>query len=167
MRIVALSAMAIPVLALAAASVAELPTKLVYNGSASARIGFYWIDNVPVGRGDFVLMDVPDRVRNLVETRRYLPPGMPLIKRIVAVGGDEICRRKRQILLDGVTVAVARNEDRLGRPLPAWQGCKVLREDQIFVLQLHRDSFDGRYFGPADRSLIIGRAIWLRLPWQN
>ena len=167
MRIVALSAITIPVLALAAASIAELPTKLVYNGSASVRIGFYWIDEAPVGRGDFVLMDVPERVRSLVETRRYVPPGVPLIKRIVAVGGDEICRRKREILLDGVTVAVARNEDRSGRPLPAWQGCRVLREDQIFVLQPHPDSFDGRYFGPVDRSLVIGRATWLRLPWQK
>jgi conjugative transfer signal peptidase TraF len=159
--------MAIPVLALAAASIAELPTKLVYNGSASARIGFYWIDDAPVGRGDFVLMDVPDRVRNLVETRRYLPPGVPLIKRIVAADGDEICRRNREVLLGGVTVAVARNEDRLGRPLPAWQGCRVICDDEIFVLQAHPDSFDGRYFGPVDRSLVIGRASWLRLPWQK
>ncbi|WP_265518224.1 S26 family signal peptidase [Nitratireductor luteus] len=164
MRLVTISATAVSMLALAAASIAELPTKLIYNGSASARIGFYWIDDAPVGRGDFVLMIVPDRVRNLVETRRYVPPGMPLIKRIVAVGSDEICRRKREILLDGVTVAVARNEDRLGRTMPAWQGCRVLREDQIFVLQAHPDSFDGRYFGPVDRSLVIGRAIWLRFP---
>ncbi|WP_421950814.1 S26 family signal peptidase [Pelagibacterium sp.] len=163
----ALSAMAIPVLALAAANIAELPTKLVYNGSASARIGFYWIDDTPVGRGDLVLMQVPERVRSLLKTRRYLPPGMPLIKRIVAIGGDEICRRKREILLDGVTVAVARNADRLGRSLPDWQGCRVLRNDQIFVLQAHPDSFDGRYFGPVDRSLVIGRAIWVRFPWQK
>ena len=168
MRIVALSAMTVSVFALAATSVAELPKKLVYNGSASAPIGFYWIDDAPAELGDFVLLDVPERVQDLIETRRYLPPGMPLIKRIVAVeGDDEICRQKREILLDGVTVAVARNEDRLGRPMPAWQGCRVLREDQIFVLQPHPDSFDGRYFGPVDRSLVIGRATRLRFPWQK
>ncbi|MDZ5696732.1 S26 family signal peptidase [Chelativorans sp. M5D2P16] len=159
--------MTVSVLVLVAASIAELPTKLVYNGSTSARIGFYWIDNAPVGRGDLVLMEVPERVRNLVETRRYLLLGVPLIKRIVAVGGDKICRRKREILLDVVTVAVARNEDRLGRPMPSWHGCRVLREDQIFVLQAHPDSLDGRYFGPVDRSLVIGRATRLRVPWQK
>jgi len=34
-------------------------------------------------------------------------------------------------------------------------------------LQDHPQSFDGRYFGPVDRRLVIGRATMLRLPWRK
>jgi len=156
---------AIPVLALAVASFVSLPKKLIYNASESAPIGFYWIDNERVSRGDYVLVRVPKRVRKLLETRRYLPPDVPLIKRVVGVAGDKICRRGQEILIDGVSIAMAQRSDRLGRELPEWQGCYTLSNDQIFLLQDHPQSFDGRYFGPVKRSLVIGRAIKLRFPW--
>jgi len=153
------------VLALAVASSVGLPKKLIYNASASAPIGFYWIDLKYVSRDDYVFVRLPERVRKLVEERRYLPPDVPLIKRVVGVAGDKICRRGQEILIDGTTIAVARRSDGLGRELPEWQGCYILSEDQIFLLQDHPQSFDGRYFGPVDRTLIIGRATRLRFPW--
>ena len=69
---------AIPVLALAVASVVSLPKKLIYNASASAPIGFYWIDQRPILRGEYVYVRVPERVRDLVIERGYLPPDVPL-----------------------------------------------------------------------------------------
>lgn len=54
---------AIPMLALAVASLASLPKKLIYNASASAPIGFYWIDKEPISRGDYVVVRVPERAR--------------------------------------------------------------------------------------------------------
>ncbi|MCG8446790.1 MAG: S26 family signal peptidase, partial [Hyphomicrobiales bacterium] len=72
----------ISVLALGIASAVRLPTKLIFNGSPSAPVGFYWIDDRRAERGDYVLVRTPEWVRNLMEERRYLPPNTPLIKRV-------------------------------------------------------------------------------------
>ena len=165
MRGATLVATAVPVLALAFASLATLPTKLIYNASKSAPTGFYWIDDRPAGRGDYVLVGVPDRIKEFVVERGYLPLDIPLIKRVLGANGDVVCRRNREILIDGVTVAVARIRDGSGREMPAWRGCHVLHERRVFLIQDHPESFDSRYFGPVDRRLIIGRATRLRLPW--
>lgn len=148
-------------------SLVSLPKKLVYNASASAPIGLYWIDQVPILQGDYALISVPKRVRKLVEERQYLPLGVPLVKRVVGIEGDRICRRGQQILVNGVIVARAQKADSVGRPLPDWQGCHILNGSRVFLLQDHLRSFDGRYFGPVNRRLIIGRATKLRFPWRK
>ena len=153
----------IPVVAIGVTSAFDMPTKLVYNASASAPIGFYWIDQVSVSRGDAVLIRLPKHARELVESRQYLPPNVPLIKRVVGMEGDEICRRGQEIWINNAAVAVALNEDDQGRKLPVWSGCTILDLDSFFLLQNHPKSFDGRYFGPIDRTLIIGRARKLEI----
>lgn len=45
-----LASTAIPVFALAVASLVSLPKKLIYNASVSAPIGLYWLDNRPIER---------------------------------------------------------------------------------------------------------------------
>ena len=164
MRLLWIVCMAAPALLLAFAEAQKLPTKLIYNGSESAPLGFYWIQKSPLKRGDYVLTNVPAKVIILMEQRGYLPRNAPLLKQIIAVEGDVICRRKREILLNGVTIAVAKLVDQSGRRLPIWQGCYRLKSDELFLLQGHPDSFDGRYFGPVKRSLVIGKAAKLRFP---
>ena len=162
MRSALLFCTAVPVLALAIASLVRLPEMLIYNASASAPIGFYWLDDRAIERGDYVLVRIPERVRELVEERGYLPPDVPLIKRVAAVGSDRICRHGPEISINGTTVAVAQEADPQGRPLPDWQGCSVLAEQTVFLLQDHPRSFDGRYFGAVETVTIIGRAtpLW-------
>jgi len=165
MRTATLAIAAISATILVSAILIELPKKLVYNGSSSSRIGFYWIDDGPIELGDFVLMDAPENVHDLIATRQYLPSNVPLIKRVVGVGGDEICRNGRNVSVNGIGMGVAKSEDFFGRPLPVWQGCETVADDQIFVVNFHPDSLDSRYFGSVDRSLIIGRATWLVQAW--
>jgi len=167
MRRLTLIATAVSVLALAFSGAGFLPVKLAYNGSASAPTGFYWVDNRSAVKGDYVLIRPPKSVETIIETRHYLPPNVPLIKLIAAAEGDVVCRLDGQILINGMTVAVALSRDRASRPLPVWYGCVVLSARQIFLLQPHPDSFDSRYFAPVDRSLIIGRSIRLRWPWRK
>lgn len=162
MRRVVLFAAALAVLALGIASMVSLPKKLLYNGSASAPVGFYWLDDGSFQRGDFVALQVPERIRELVEDRGYLPPNVPLIKRIVGGPGDEICRIGLEVRINGVTIAMAQIVDGSGREMPFWSGCHVLHGRRVFLLQDNPDSFDSRYFGPVDRRLIIGRATQLR-----
>lgn len=154
-------------LALAVASVVSLPKKLIYNASESAPVGFYWIDRQPISRGDYVYVRVPERVQDLVTERGYLPPDVSLLKRVVALDGDRICRDETEISVNGTVVATAKRRDGLGRKMPDWHGCHIVTERTVFLLQEHPRSFDGRYFGPIDRRLIIGRATRLRLPWRK
>ena len=167
MRRVLLFGTVIPVLALAFASTVSMPKKLIYNASASAPIGFYWIDQRPILRGDYVYVRVPERVRDLVIERGYLPPDVPLLKRVIGLYGDRICRQFGEISVNGLVVATAKLRDGQGREMPVWHSCHILTERAVFLLQDHSQSFDGRYFGPVDRRLIIGRATKLRFSWRK
>lgn len=115
MKRVALFGTVIPALALAVASIVSLPKKLIYNASASAPIGIYWIDQQSILPGDYVYVRVPERVRNLVIERGYLPPDVPLLKRAVGLNGDRICRQSEEISVNGTVVATAKSRDGQGR----------------------------------------------------
>ncbi|MDU6728250.1 MAG: S26 family signal peptidase, partial [Bradyrhizobium sp.] len=97
----------------------------------------------------------------------YLPPGVPMLKRILALPGQTVCRRELLIIVDGVEVGAARSSDHRGRPLPDWQGCSIVGDRQIFLMNWQSDSsLDGRYFGLTAMSDVIGRAVpvWTREP---
>lgn len=162
-----LVAIAVPTFLLSAVMLVTPPKKLVYNSSESAPIGFYWVDQRPVQHGDFVLVRVPAAHRDLTEGREYLPLGIPLLKRVVGLEGDQICRFGQAVTVNRQVSATALARDSLGRDMPQWQGCRLLAQEEVFLLQDHPQSFDGRYLGPVDRRLIIGRAIPLRPPWRK
>lgn len=163
----------IPALLLAA-GVASLATtivlppvpRLVWNASASAPIGLYAVSpHSIVQTGDMVFAWPPFAARELAARRHYLPRNVPLLKRVVAMAGDTICAQKLVVNIDGQPVALRRSFDRMGRPLPAWQGCIRLTEGEFFLLMTIRpDSFDGRYFGVSKRQDLIGKATPLWLP---
>jgi type IV secretory pathway protease TraF len=55
---------------------------------------------------------------------------------------------------------MALERDRSGRPLPDWQGCRVIATGDVFLMNWDvPDSLDGRYFGPIPVSSVIGRAV--------
>ena len=160
-------AAALALAALGAAALVEMPPVLVYNGSASAPIGFYRIDSQPLQHGDYVLAEVPEEARALATDRGYLPSDMPLIKRVAGLEGDRICRIAAFVLVNGTLAAIARRNDSQARPLPAWESCETLGPNRVFLLQDDPRSFDGRYFGPIDRALVLGRATPLAPPKRN
>lgn len=134
--------------------------RLVWNSSASAPVGLYGVRAGTAGRGDLVLVRTPDSVRQLAADRGYLPPDVPLVKRVAAVGGDTVCAAGDAVSVNGRVVAKRLTRDRLDRPLPAWTGCRLLAEGEVFLLmQGVARSFDGRYFGPVRRDAIIGRLV--------
>ncbi len=141
---------------------AFIPTQLkfVWNSSASTPIGLYTID--PVARlevADLVAIDAPELLATFLAERGYLPRGVPLLKRVLALPGQEVCRNGRTISVDGIDMAEALDHDRLGRILPSWQGCHIIATGEVFLMNWQvRDSLDGRYFGPMPASSIIGRA---------
>src|SRR3546814_10276108 len=84
----------------------------------------------------------------LAASRRYLPLNVPLVKRVAAYAGDEICALESQVFINGRWAAERREADATGRPMPSWTGCLVLRGRQLLLLMDNPSSFDGRYFGP-------------------
>lgn len=135
--------------------------RLVYNASASAPLGFYSvIPGSAVSRGDLVLAALPEAARRLAAERGYLPSGVPVAKHVAGIAGDLACAASGSVILNGRVAAQALPADREGRPLPAWRGCRTLAAGEIFLLNEGVSaSFDGRYYGPIDRSLIIGRLV--------
>ncbi|MFX4083484.1 S26 family signal peptidase [Sphingobium yanoikuyae] len=139
--------------------------RLVWNASASAPTGLWRITpDVPLGRGDMVLARTPASVRQLAATRRYIPANVPLLKRIAARNGDDVCSLGDRIYVNGDPVAKRLHHDRAGRILPRWEGCELLRGGRLLLMMDRPDSFDSRYFGPVDSDAIIGKAtpLWLR-----
>lgn len=136
----------------------------VWNATASVPTGLYAIrGKASLHVGERVAIEPPLPLRRLLAERRYLPTGVPLIKRIAAVSGQRVCRFGHGVTIDGAIAGVARAHDRLGRPLPAWFGCRRLRTGELFVMNpAAPDSFDGRYFGVLHIADVIGRAtpIW-------
>src|SRR3546814_1519836 len=65
---------------------------LVWNASASAPIGLYSVSpGVPADPGDMVIARVPQLWRDLAARRHYLPANVPLVKRVAAAAGDDVC----------------------------------------------------------------------------
>ena len=134
---------------------------LVWNATASVPTGLYYIaGSNELAVGDRVLVDPPPGLRGFLAERGYLPLGVPLIKRIAALPGAEVCRAGLVLTIDGRPAARARRADRMRRPLPVWSGCRRLLQGEVFVLNPHiPESFDGRYFGPLAQDRIAGRAV--------
>lgn len=151
--------------AISIASVVKFPPILIWNASASAPIGLYRIErNERLEVGDFVLVRPDDWLGKFIATRGYLPENIPLLKRVAALPGDEICRDKTAIFIDEIRVADAQIRDSFGRKLPAWSGCFTLQPGEIFLLNDPEKSLDGRYFGATKFDDVIGAAqpVWVR-----
>lgn len=134
--------------------------RLVWNATASAPRGFYFVVDHRANRGDLVLVSTPLSVRHIAAERGYIPANVPLVKRIAAQHGDIVCSTGDDISINGVAVAVRRARDGLGRALPHWSGCRGLGAGDIFLLMTNAPtSFDGRYFGITPRAAIIGRLV--------
>ncbi|MBX9588017.1 MAG: S26 family signal peptidase [Hyphomonadaceae bacterium] len=154
--------MAISVALLLAPAVTRPAPLLTWNASPSVPTGLYRIAPASPRAGDVALARLPSNVAALAARRGYLPRSAYLLKPVIAIPGDQVCRHGVRLRINGRLAALARPADRLGRPLPVWHGCRTLVAGEVFLLADDPDGFDSRYFGPLDHQHIIGRAflIW-------
>ena len=149
------------VLAIGGLAFVHVSPKLISNASASAPIGLYTVvsdDDLSVG--DLVVVDPPKPLASYLDERGYLPEGVSLLKHIAALPGQRVCRDGDAVTVDDITLAQAQPSDRFGRDLPVWQGCHIVAETELFLLNpSHPDSLDGRYFGALPADAVIGRAV--------
>ncbi|HEY8031427.1 MAG TPA: S26 family signal peptidase [Methylocella sp.] len=164
MRIVVLATVLGGVMLISVSAAIVWPPVLIWNASAGVPIGLYYVK--PEERlevTDLVVVTPPEPVARFLAERDYLPRGVPLLKRVLALPGQTVCRNRLAIMIDGVVMATARERDHRGRPLPVWQGCQLIAEGQVFLMNWQSaDSLDGRYFGPLPVASILGRAapLW-------
>ncbi|CCD93372.1 TraF peptidase. Serine peptidase. MEROPS family S26C precursor [Bradyrhizobium sp. ORS 375] len=141
---------------------------LIWNVSGSVPVGLYLVRPVRQWVTNEIVVVMPqDELAGWLADNGYLPRGVPMLKHILALPGQAVCRREHVILIDEIEVGLAQDNDRQGRPLPDWRGCRIIGADELFLMNRQSDSsLDGRYFGPTAMSDVIGRAIpvWTREP---
>ncbi|MGD9921606.1 MAG: S26 family signal peptidase [Pseudorhodoplanes sp.] len=163
-RIAAVLATAFSTIALGTSIFVDPSKRLIWNASASAPIGLYFIqpaDDLDVT--DLVAVAAPPLIAEFLSDRGYLPLGMPMMKRVLALPGETVCRHGLDIIAYRSKIGHARERDKAGREMPVWQGCRRIGDEELFLMNFDvPDSVDGRYFGPFPRASIIGRAqpVW-------
>ncbi|MGU3400455.1 S26 family signal peptidase [Brucellaceae bacterium D45D] len=151
---------------IAAPAFVKTDIRVLWNASASVPVGLYRI--VPVEQiesADIAVVVPPDDLATFLDQRGYLPKGVPLLKRVLALSGTEVCRIGSAIIVHDMSYGRAHEHDSQGRPLPVWQGCRTLAGGEAFFMNWDSpDSFDSRYFGPLPVKTIIGKALplWTR-----
>ena len=138
----------------------------IWNASQSAPLGLYRLQPVDtLFVTELVAILPPEPLAAFLAEGSYLPRGVPMLKRVLALPGQTVCRNGLTITVDGIGLGEALDRDRRGRPLPIWQGCRVVARDDVFLMNLQSaDSLDSRYFGPLPASAVIGRAVPV---WTN
>ena len=159
-----LTIMLIGVSATVSPQLADRPPWLIWNASSSVPIGLYAVESIGALRAeDLVVIKPPEPLASFLADGGYLPRGVPLVKHVAALAGQSACRKGLTVSVDSVTVGEAHERDSRGRPLPVWQGCRVIAVGEVFLMNtLSADSLDGRYFGPLPAASIVGRAapLW-------
>jgi conjugative transfer signal peptidase TraF len=132
---------------------------VIWNASNSVPIGWYFVSKREPNLAEIAVIRPPEWIEIYASTRGYLPLQTPLLKPVRAIQGSIVCRFGRYVFIDGNLVAKAKYLDTKHRILPVWKGCRALKSDEIFVLGVHRGSFDSRYFGPINRTQVLGTAV--------
>jgi type IV secretory pathway protease TraF len=121
-RFSTLAAMLVGVTVLLATAVA-MPVPLhVWNASESVPLGLYRLrpaDKMFVT--ELVAVQPPEPLATFLDLNGYLPVGIPMLKRVLALPGQTVCREGSIISVDTIAMGEARERDSRGRPLTAWQ----------------------------------------------
>lgn len=133
--------------------------RLIWNRTASLPQGLYWVSQDAFGRGDMVAVSEGSEAAQWAARHGFTGPGWPLLKEVSGMPGDLICRENVEIFINGKRVGTALVSAQNGVRLPRWAGCRTLADGEVFLLNAHPQSLDGRYFGVTQASDIDGRAI--------
>jgi conjugative transfer signal peptidase TraF len=135
------------------------------NTTGSIPVGLYRTSGKPAGKGDYVMVcPPPSGVFDMAKERGYIQAGFCpggygyLMKRILAAKNDTVAVADDGVRVNGRLLPFSKvlKVDQSGRPLPRYQAdTYTLNEHQVLLMTDRNPlSFDGRYFGPLNRSQI-------------
>ena len=145
----------------------HVDTRFVVNETPSEPRGIYRLVRhveADYRRGMFVVFPVPSAAEAWVYGRHWLAAGLPLLKEVAAIGGDEVCVFADHLEINRRRIGPVFLVDRQGLPLPQVRGCFVVQPGMFFAASHTLDrSFDGRYFGALPVTVIAGEAqpVWI------
>ena len=152
--------------ALVLSTLGETTPAYIWNASKSVPIGLYQLQPASgLAVTELVAIRPPEPLATFLDLNGYLPIGVPMLKRVLALPGQMVCRKGLTISVDGIDMGDALSRDSRGRPLPVWQGCHAVGADELFLMNWQSEvSLDGRYFGFVPNSSVIGKALpmWTR-----
>ena len=134
------------------------------NTTKSIPVGIYWMTDAPVEKGAYVIFCPPQvGVFDDAKERGYIGAGFCpggygfMMKRVLAAKGDRVSMLVEGVFVNGQVVPFSASKlvDGGGLPLPRPLGVDVLlADDEVLLMASNPKSFDGRYFGPIQRSQI-------------
>lgn len=135
------------------------------NTTKSIPVGLYWTSSRPVEVGAYVLF-CPSQVGvfEMARERGYISAGFCpghygyMMKRVLAAKNDAVSIADDGVHVNGKLLPLSGliRTDTAGQPLPRYQANSYTLGDYELLLMgdLNPRSFDGRYFGPINRSQI-------------
>ncbi|MCZ2328965.1 conjugative transfer signal peptidase TraF [Bartonella sp. F02] len=135
------------------------------NTTPSIPVGIYWASKDPIEKGSYVMFCPPPvSVFALAKEWGYIASGFCsggygyMMKKVVAAKEDILTVTPNGILVNGHLLPHSKLyiADENGRSLPRYQVNNYTLDDSELLLMsdINDLSFDGRYFGPINRSQI-------------
>lgn len=135
------------------------------NTTKSIPVGLYWTTSAPVEKGAYVLWCPPKAgVFDDAKERGYIGAGFCaggygyMMKRVLAAKDDAGAVADDGVRVNGELLPLSApiKADKAGRPLPRYQSNSyTLGNSEVLLMSdVSATSFDGRYFGPINRSQI-------------
>lgn len=136
------------------------------NTTRSIPVGLYWTSSAPVEKGAYVLFCPPKvSVFDDAKERGYIGAGFCrpgnygyMMKRILAAKDDAVSIADDGVRVNGELLPYSRPipADKAGRPLPRYPiSVYTLGNAELLLMSdVTGASFDGRYFGPINRSQV-------------
>jgi conjugative transfer signal peptidase TraF len=135
------------------------------NTTKSIPVGLYWTSTDPVEKGAYVMFCPPQlSVFSDAKERGYIGAGYCpgeygyMMKRVLAAKKDIVAVSDDGVRVNGelLPFSAPRKTDGAGRPMPRFQADRYTLGDSELLLMsdVSATSFDGRYFGPVNRSQI-------------
>ena len=79
--------------------------RYIWNASESVPIGLYRVQTVErLTVTDLVAVRPPELLAGFVDSNGYLPLGVPMLQRALALPGQTVCRTGLTITIDGINM---------------------------------------------------------------